>query len=285
VTSIAGKGSIFYATLPLLKQVDSQLVTQSAQKYKRSPIKATTIQTILVIEDDKSDLEWVTNILIANGYVVETAQSGAVALQQTDDRIFDLITLDLILPDTNGYEILRKIRLGINVDTPVIIITAASERNQSMGFLVSDYLVKPIDKEKLLAALNDIGVTANDHRKILVIDDDKKILKLVNYLLRDEGFDLHCVSSPEEGLDLAQEIEPDVIVLDLLMPEMNGFDFIRHLRERQLPKDIPIIVWTVKDLTGEERTFLENSVQGVVLKTLSDSTDQLLKEIKKLTKK
>jgi CheY-like chemotaxis protein len=190
-----------------------------------------------------------------------------------------------MLPDINGYEILRQIRLGINTDTPVIVITAATERNKSMGFLVKDYLVKPIDKDKLLAALNDIGTPPHKNHKILVIDDDVGALKLISHLLEDEGYDLTCAEDPIQGLKLAEKQLPDVLVLDLMMPVMSGFEFISALRDRGYIKDIPIIIWTAKDLTDAERDFLEGSVQGVVLKSLADSTEKLINEIKKITRK
>jgi signal transduction histidine kinase/DNA-binding response OmpR family regulator len=286
MTSIPGKGSIFFAILPLTQKSDTDIEVAAHTAHGIPALTTKTrIQNVLVVEDNKNDLEWTANILALNGYAVETAQNGRDALMHCENTIFDLITLDLMLPDINGYEILRQIRLGINTDTPVIVITAATERNKSMGFLVKDYLIKPIDKEKLLSALNHVGSPPHKNHKILVVDDDVGALKLISKLLENEGYDLTCVEEPIRGLKAAEKQLPDVLVLDLMMPGMSGFEFIGALRERGYIKDIPIIIWTAKDLTDEERDFLEGSVQGVVLKSLADSTEKLVKEIKKITSK
>ena len=287
LTSIPGKGSIFFAILPLTQKSDTdiEIATLTSRGVATTLTTKSRIQNVLIIEDNKNDLEWTANILALNGYAVETAQNGKDALVHCENTIFDLITLDLMLPDINGYEILRQIRLGINTDTPVIVITAATERNKSMGFLVKDYLIKPIDKDKLLAALDHVGTPPHKNHKILVIDDDTGALKLISKLLENEGYDLTCVEDPITGLQSAEKQLPDVLVLDLMMPGMTGFELIGELRDRGYIKDIPIIIWTGKDLTEEERDFLEGSVQGVVLKSLADSTDKLVSEIKKITRK
>jgi signal transduction histidine kinase/CheY-like chemotaxis protein len=282
LTSIPGKGSIFFAILPLTQKTDLGGDVAFVEISKSEPTKK-RIQNVLVIEDNKNDLEWIASILTLNGFAVETAQNGKTALEYCESRIFDLITLDLMLPDMNGYEILRKIRLGINVDTPVIVITAASERNKSMGFLIRDYLIKPLDKEKLLSALAHVGSPPHKDQNILVIDDDPKALKLVATLLENQGYNITCVDNAKDGLVYAEKQLPDVLVLDLMMPDTSGFDFIRALRDRGYIKDIPIIVWTAKDLTAEEHDFLRESVQGIVLKRLADSTEILIEEIKKIT--
>jgi signal transduction histidine kinase/DNA-binding response OmpR family regulator len=284
VTSIPGKGSIFFAILPLTQKAETDVEVVSELVTGNAPTKS-RIQNVLVIEDNKNDLEWTANILFLNGYAVETAQNGKDALAHCESTIFDLITLDLMLPDINGYEILRQIRLGINTDTPVIVISAATERHKSMGFLIKDYLVKPIDKEKLLRTLENVGSPPHKNRKILVIDDDASALKLIKQLLKNEGYDLMCVEDPIKGLKNAEKQLPDVLVLDLMMPSMSGFEFICALRDRGHIKDIPVIIWTGKDLTDDERDFLEGSVHGVVLKSLADSTEKLVSEIKKITRR
>jgi signal transduction histidine kinase/DNA-binding response OmpR family regulator len=287
VTSIPGKGSIFFAILPLTQRTEVEMETGTGS-LKAVPLTAASpvrIQNVLVIDDNQNDLEWMVNILTLNGYAVETAQTGKAALAHCENTIYDLITLDLMLPDMNGYEILRNIRLGINIDTPVVVITASGDRNQSMGFLVRDYLMKPVGKDKLLEALSNVGSPPHKNRKILAVDDDHHALKLITRLLDNQGYDLTCVENAVDALTYAEKHLPDVLILDLMMPGVSGFEFIRQLRDRGYVKDIPIVVWTAKELTKEERSFLEGSVQGIVLKSLADSTEKLLHEIKNLTTK
>jgi signal transduction histidine kinase/CheY-like chemotaxis protein len=284
VTSILGKGSIFFATLPLTQKMDlpADAIPETTNVIPTIRAKK-RIQNVLVIEDNQNDLEWIANILTLHGYAIETAQNGKSAIEYANNQIFDLITLDLMLPDINGYEVLRHIRQSINLNTPVVVITAATDRGQSMGFLVSDYLVKPVNKEQLMTALYQVGIMPNKGHKVLVVDDDPNALKLVTYLLDGEGFELTCAIDPKQGLVIAGELNPDVIVLDLLMPGISGFEFLRYLHQRGIATNVPIIVWTAKDLTQEERDFLESSVQGIVLKSIADSTEELLRAIKNLT--
>lgn len=281
-----GTGSIFYAVLPIAHR--SQLTEDEINEIKKEERlveKEKDFQTVLVVEDDQNEMDWLVSILSAQGYVVESAPTGERAVRYCQNQLFDFITLDLLLPDLNGWDVLKKIREGVNQFTPVFIISVKADHFQESRYWVNDFLTKPIDKDQLIGALQQIGYKANQPCKLLAIDDDHNSLKLIKQLLKDEGFELLCASDVEEGLQLTIKENPNVIVLDLVMQQLNGFDFLKKLRAKQSCKHIPVIVWTVKDLTDDERMILKNSAQAVIQKGIGSSSKHLVREIKKFIKK
>jgi len=221
----------------------------------------------------------VASLLIAfNNFLVETAKSGEAAIKYCDSHKFDIITLDLLLPDISGLKVLRRIRSGLNKDTPTIVITVAPGKQKYLSFLISDYLVKPIEKKAFLLAIQRAGMTSQDNNKIVVIDDDPTSSKLLTQLLKGENYKIICVSDPTKGLETVLREKPDLVILDLLMPNMNGFEIISQLTKEEFEKEIPIIIWTSKDLTKVERDILYNSAQAIILKNAEDSRKKLLSE-------
>ncbi|HKC13665.1 MAG TPA: response regulator, partial [Vicinamibacteria bacterium] len=183
------------------------------------------------------------------------------------EQAFDAITLDLLLPDIGGQEVLRAIRTeGPNRQTPVIVSTIVADKGLSAGYHVADFLIKPVSAEELLAGLARAAVTASGSRPVLLVDDDPQALKLAERSLRDAGFRPVCRSDGESGLEAVEQEVPAAIVLDLVMPGMNGFDFLDLLRRKPGGSAIPVIVWTEKDISDAERRQLAATAKGIVLK-------------------
>jgi CheY-like chemotaxis protein len=148
----------------------------------------------------------------------------------------------------------------------------------STGFVLNDFLSKPLQKSVLLECLQNAGVLP-DSGPVLIVDDDVWSTKLMEVALRELGYRPLSKSSGEEALRAVRQDPPAVIVLDLLMPQMNGFEFLDELRSTPLGRSIPVIVWTVKDLTPEERRRLSLLAQSVVLKTSGGNTAALLEKL------
>jgi CheY-like chemotaxis protein len=181
--------------------------------------------------------------------------------------VFDAITLDLLLPDMTGLEALRDIRASTaNREVPVIVVTVVTERGAIAGYTVHDLLAKPLDRRALVESLERANIAARSTGNVLVVDDDCSSLRLMAAALAQLGYSAHCVSSGEDALRVARATPPIADVLDLIMPAMTGFEFLERFRELPDCRGVPVLVWTVKDLTDDEHARLRLSAQAVVAK-------------------
>lgn len=238
--------------------------------------------SILVIEDDSKENSLITKTLIAAGYTVESVFSGVEAIKICQNRKFELITLDLLLPDMNGWDVLRSFRSkGVNLETPVIVVTVVASKAISFGFMIQNFLIKPIKAEDLITALQQTGIFENQNKSILFVDNDPKMLTLCQQYLKDYGATLICESDPEHGLVVANINHPDVIILDLLMPEVDGLEFLRRFRLTDVGKRTPVIICTSQDISEIDRSRIKASVAAVVQKG-GGSMEKLIAEIKNI---
>ena len=236
---------------------------------------------ILIIEDNEADLAWLNHTLTEAGYSVEAAKTGAEAKTKLRSRSYAAILLDLILPDIGGWEILHSIRAaGPNQHAPVIVVTVVAEKGVAKGFPVQDYLVKPIHPVTLLDSLKNSGVVPKPAKKIMVVDDDVRALKLAQVGLRSAGYEVVCHTSGVSALHDATGSEFAAVVLDLLMPQMDGFEFLDRFRQIPKCRTTPVIVWTNKDITAADTDRLKHSAQTIALKN-RDGIDNILKELRR----
>ncbi|PYQ50623.1 MAG: hypothetical protein DMF78_15215 [Acidobacteria bacterium] len=275
VRSRPGEGSVFYAVLPRTT-VGTRDPEPTADARATAAIGA---PVILVIEDDPRDQRWLVDTLASAGYAVESAATGSAAIGRAQARAFDAIVLDLLLPDISGEHVLRAVRGdGPNRETPVIVATVIADRGLSAGYEVVDVLSKPVVAADLLDRLARAGVIADGSRTVLVVDDDPRALKLAERSLREGGFRPICRSDAESGLEAVEKEAPAAIVLDLVMPEISGFDFLGRLRHQPHGRDMPVIVWTERDISAEERAHLTAMAEAVVLK--SAGAQSLVEELR-----
>jgi CheY-like chemotaxis protein len=261
VRSAPGKGSVFHAILPRRAPVGAAL------ERPEQPATAPDGPSVLVIEDDSRDQALLVEVLSKAGYAVQVARSGSEALALCTARKFDAISLDLVLPDMSGQEVLRRVRAGeLNRDVPVIVVTMVAERGSMAGFAVHDFLLKPIDSGALLSSLARAGIRPEQAGGVLVIDNDESSLKLMAAALTKLGFRAICMQNAEEALRLTRTALPAAVVLDLHMPGMDGFEFLDRLRESPETNLTPVLIWTVKDLTRQEQARLSKSAQAIVRK-------------------
>jgi len=276
VQSVPAQGSRFYAILPLAPKtpVDDQ-------EIRVEPVAPPDASLILVIEDDVDDRAWISSALRGAGYAVETVATGAEALVRCREQRFSAITLDIMLPDMSGRAVLEKLReRGLNQQTPVIAVTVLAHKGIVAGFPISDILAKPVSQNDLVKALERCQVKPSKARPILVVDDDETSLRLADEMLRQLGYRTVCLPSGSSALKAAAQERPAAVVLDLIMPEMNGFEFLKHFRKTRRGRRTPVIVWTSKDLTEKERTALRSAASAVTKKT--EQADELLYEIRNI---
>ncbi|HLZ08258.1 MAG TPA: response regulator, partial [Chloroflexota bacterium] len=277
VKSVVGVGSTFFAVLPRVIEASTVDVEEPATPPLRLP--APSSPTILVVEDEPGDRAWLGRTLNSAGYEVVFATTGADAIRQGRSRAFDTITLDLLLPDLGGWEVLKELRReGVNKATPVIIVSVVREQRISIGFPIREILIKPVDISGILATIArnlDDDLTG---QTILVVDDDLSLLKVMEVSLRKVGYHPICVPSAELGLVAAREHKPSLIVLDLLMPDVDGFKFLQRYRLTDEARRTPVIVWSSRALSQDEKIQLLGSAQAFVLKG-SDGKADLLDEL------
>jgi len=261
--STHGQGSVFHAVLP---RVTSES-TRADATPSESALSDSGGPKVLIVEDDKRDREWLLTTLARAGYRVEAVATGSEAIARTFERQYDAITLDMLLPDGDGRDVLAALRTqGRNVDTPVIVVTVVAEPGILGGFHVQEILTKPVSEARLVAALVAAEVPRDGRRPILVVDDDPRAAKLAAISLAAAGYRAVSCHDGASALRAAQDEPPAAVVLDLDMPGMDGFQVLDELRLRPASQDVPVLVWTMLDLPAEKRARLLAKAQAVVAK-------------------
>ncbi|MFT3839194.1 MAG: response regulator [Myxococcaceae bacterium] len=256
VRSEPGKGSLFFAVLP--RRTEPKPKTPS-QPVGNGP-------AILVIEDDPRDRETIKQILTRSGFAVDLASTGQEALEKCRARPYDAVTLDLLLPDMSGFDVLKAIRAqGNNTSVPVVVLTVVAE-DVTQGYVVHDVLPKPIDSATLLASLKAAGVRPAKNTTVLVLDDDPLALELMAATLAQLGFRAECHQQGEKALAALAKSSPVAVVLDLLMPELDGFEFLARMRELPGSAHLPVLVWTALELSSVDLDALKPRVTAIARK-------------------
>jgi signal transduction histidine kinase/DNA-binding response OmpR family regulator len=276
VRSTPGEGSVFHLVLP--RQVVAPV--REPQRPLPQPSATGDAPTVLVIEDDGADQAQLARILRTAGYQVELAGTGAQALQLAAARRYDAITLDLLLPDRSGLEVLNALRSGgPNREVPVVVITVVTETSALAGFAVSDVITKPIRPHEVKSALQRVSGAAGSPPNVLVVDDDAGTLELMAATLHTLGIEAQVASSAAQALEMVEQHPPDAVILDLVMPGMNGFDLLHELRARPRWQLLPVFVWTSLQLKPEELATLRASAQAVVAKA-GGGLDALVEQLR-----
>ncbi len=274
VRSEEGKGSTFVAVLP--RDMARAPLAEPAPVVDLPD----TANRVLVVEDDPADMRLLVHLLSESGYRTTTANSGRQAVASCEENEFDAITLDLLLPDMTGLQVLQQVRnTALNRTTPVVVVSVVAERGVVKGFPVEDYLTKPIDGDALLRSLKRTTPHAAGGQ-ILVIDDDAPSRRLMQATLSAIGYDAVCVADGQAGLEATDTMRPLGVILDLMMPRMDGFEFLTRFRQREANLDVPVVVWTTKDLTSSDRVLLKGLAQSTVMKATS-KPDELVEELRR----
>jgi PAS domain S-box-containing protein len=270
VTSELSIGSQFYAILPCRVETTTW----------RAPSGTTTQPAcidgpmILVVEDDPRDQQRIASALGDAGYCVDVASSGAGALAMAREKDYAAITLDLILPDMSGLDVLAAIQTETkNKHVPVVIITVITERATG-GFAVTDVLAKPLDSNALVHTLRRAGVLV-PLGTVLVVDDDPIALKLMAAALERLRYRPVCYTDGEAALRDLAALAPVAIILDLVMPGLDGFEFLARLRASAAHRHLPVLVWTTRDLGPDELVRLRATAQAVLQKGDADLVEEL----------
>ena len=221
---------------------------------------------VLVIDDDEDSRVLMEDYLGDFGCEVLLAPSGEVGMEMARTHQPDLVTLDLQMPDLDGWEVLSRLKADPEVKhIPVVIASIAANEGRERLFGAVDLLTKPIERADLLRVMWRQLVNQHE-RRVLVVDDDVEIQALLATGLDEDGIDVHCVGNGEEALRHLRRDMPAAVLLDLRMPVMDGFQFLERMRESRYHKGLPVIVITIKRLTPEEEDKLADMASAVVIK-------------------
>jgi signal transduction histidine kinase/CheY-like chemotaxis protein len=274
VESEPGRGSAFTVRLPAIVSEPRTEPPPAAS----TPTAAAATATVLVIDDDPDVGDLMQRFLARDGFRVIAATTGEDGLRLARETRPDAITLDVLMPGMDGWAVLAALKGdGATSEIPVVMLTMIDDRNLGYALGAADYLTKPIDRARLLAVLSK---NAKD-RPVLVVDDDPDVRALLRRMLEREGY---RVTEAEHGraalARLAHDL-PGVILLDLMMPEMDGFEFLGELRRHETAHAVPVVVVTAKELTEEDKRRLNGSVERILQKG-SMTRDALLAEVRRL---
>ncbi|HEX2520617.1 MAG TPA: response regulator, partial [Terriglobia bacterium] len=272
VESALGHGSTFTFTLPIdATSKPTSLATVLAEAtQQQNAATSYTGAMVLIIEDDPKSVDLLRIYLTEAGYAVEVAQDGAEGLEKVKRLAPDVVILDVLLPKVDGWAFLSQVKSDpATKDIPVIIVSIVDQKGKGFALGAADYLIKPINKEELLrklAAFSLVSKVRTTPVKILTIDDDPRAIEMLAAVLEPEGFHVFRASGGAEGIALAEAERPDLIILDLLMPGMNGFEVLDYLRKSPVTKRMPIILFTVKQLTAEEKRRIKGRITWLAQK-------------------
>ncbi len=235
---------------------------------------------VLVIDDDPSVRELLKRLLEGEGYQVLTAADGDEGLETARRERPEAITLDVVMPgQRDGWAVLKELKASPETESiPVIMVSIMADAENGFALDVEDYLVKPVDIERLSRVMSR-ATRAAPQRNLLIVDDDVEACEVLARLLKESGWESSFAANGIEGLEILKKTRPAAIVLDLMMPEMDGFEFLKIVQKDPQLKTIPVIVMTGMEPTPEERLFLEKRVGMILKKDGNSSSKEVLKTI------
>ena len=266
VESELGKGSRFTIYLPLEARSPDRVPRAPDRKIEAAVDVSRPL--VLVVEDDPASAELITRQIERAGFRTENARNGLEALAMAKEHKPVAITLDILLPGVDGWEVLGRLkRDDMTRDVPVIVVSVVDNPELGTALGALDYFVKPVDSKELVKRLNSFTSKPKSNgqqARILIVDDEAANRDWLMHVLEPAGFKVIFATGGQEAIQLARSGKPDLVVLDLLMPEVSGFDVVEALSKHKATKGIPIIVLTAKQLTDADLDQLDGHVSTIL---------------------
>jgi CheY-like chemotaxis protein len=285
VESAPGRGSTFTIRLPAaVAGAEAQTMDEPVSAAAGPPAAAAPPREaareqprILVIDDDPTVRDLMMRYLSKEGFAVVTAANGIEGLNQARDARPTVITLDVVMPDLDGWTVLAALKGDPALaDIPVVLVTIVDDRQRGYALGATEYLVKPVDRRRLVESLRSLcGAAAG---RVLLVEDDVVARASIRQALEREGWEVTEAENGRVALGHLGVRLPAAIVLDLVMPEMDGFEFLAELRSRRDWRELPVLVVTAKDLSDEDHRRLNGEVERVIRKS-GQPRDELLREL------
>lgn len=283
VESTYGVGSTFTLWLPqsVQKENPNQLKVPELVQLPQVSAKSTDRKTILVVDDDPATREVLERTLTKKGYQVVSIASGTQCIELAEQLRPDFITLDVEMPEMDGWSVLTALKEHpILASIPVIMLTMVTDQDLGYALGASEYLIKPVNIDRLTAILKK-HQSRKSSGPVLVVEDDLASREMLCTLLDRRGWEVAQVENGRLALEFLEHTTPGLILLDLMMPEVDGFEVLRQLRIHPTWRDIPVVVVTAKELSTSERQWLSEQVQGFHQKGGIDR-QALLSEVEEL---
>jgi PAS domain S-box-containing protein len=287
VDSVWGQGTTVSFRLPMIVDATHEHIAQAgmlldALRRENKPTDAQQKPLALIVEDSPQACELLKMYIESAGYRVEVAANGIDAVDMAKRLHPSVITLDLLLPMKDGWQVLKELkRHPLCKHIPVIVVSIIDEKNLGFSLGAVDYFVKPVNRDDLVQALDKVHLVEHpDGRKptVLVIDDDRAATDLIQIILQNEGYNVLKAFHGKDGLEIAARENPDLIILDLIMPETSGFNVAYQLKQIPATRGIPIIILTSMEIDEEMQQQLGGHVATLMSKSSFTKRD-LLREI------
>jgi len=277
VESAVGVGSTFRVHLPVRYRRDSA----PAEIEHAVAGQSTGRYTLLAIDDEPTARDLMRRFMEREGYRVETAASGAQGLALARQIKPDAITLDVLMPEMDGWAVLAALKADPELaDIPVVMLTMVDDQEMGYALGASDYMTKPIDRERLASLLRRYRC-ATPPCPLLLVEDDEETRVLMRRMLEREGWVVEEAENGRVALEKVEKNAPELVLLDLMMPEMDGFEFIEEFRRDARWRDVPVIVVTARELEAEEKQRLTMKVDTILQKG-SFSRAEMLEQVRLL---
>lgn len=283
VTSIPGTGSTFTARLPVMVPGSTEIPSEPNDSHKTGVTLAAgssgySLNTVLVIDDDPTVHQLMRPLLEKERFHIASAMDGRRGIELAREILPRAIILDILMPEVDGWSVLTEIKADQKLaDIPVIIVSLVDHKNLGFALGATDYLTKPFERDRLLSILRRYQCDLHNCQ-VLLLEDDLDTRELLNRLLIAAGCSTVMATNGREGLQAMEASKPDIILLDLMMPEMDGFEFLERVRQEPLWRNTPVIVITARELNDDDRQKLNGEVKRVLYKG-HYTRDDLLKEI------
>ena len=278
------RGTTFTMSLPAVSvAVDNETGQPEVSSVESDPNPESDGIKVLVVDDDAAVRDLISRHLSKDGYHIKTVASGQEALESVRAFRPDVITLDVLMPHVDGWAVLNEFKSDEALkDIPVIMISITEDRNLGLSLGAAEFLTKPIDQQDLRDIIEKFTDSEGPGR-VLLVEDDESVRGMVTRILTNEGWDVAVAENGEVGIDQLGQHDSQVIILDLMMPKMDGFEFLAEIRKQKRWQRIPVIIMTAKTLTAEDRQKLQGNVEGVLLKR-DHPIEELLSELSALLK-
>src|ERR1700694_984427 len=270
VRSQPGKGSVFTLHLPVRPPI--------AEPQAPAPRKVQDMSRplVLVVEDDPAAAELLTRQLEAAGFRTRAARTGTEAIAMARELRPAAITLDILLPELDGWEVMTRLKHDqATSDIPVVVVSVIDNPELGMALGAMDYFVKPIEGKELVKRLNRFNFRHSNGTTVLVVDDEAANREWLRNILEPAGFTVIQAGGGREAIVLAKSRRPDLVLLDLMMPDVSGFDVVKALRADPVTQRTPIMILTARHLTPADKRHLNGQVSTILGRGSSSAADLL----------
>jgi signal transduction histidine kinase/CheY-like chemotaxis protein len=287
VDSEPGVGTTFTVRLPAQIQDSRSEKIAAPERADLEPrsdasLGTGTAGTVLVIDDEASAREVIGRMLAKEGFRIVGAADGVEGMRLAREEHPDVITLDVMMASMDGWTVLAALKADPELmNIPVVVLTVVDDRNLGFTLGAADYLTKPVDRERLVRVLGRYRTNTGSAGTVLLVEDDVATREMLRRILEREGWNVVEAENGRVGLVRFGEHKPHLVLLDLMMPEMDGFQFVEALRQRDAGRAVPIVVLTAKDLTDDDRERLRGSVEKILQKG-EHRREEIVAEVQRL---